>query len=220
MLICRWMSVVVLGMAGTVAWADVAAPAEAAAKALQAASAAQSAASAALAAASAAASAASVTPWVAPPAWVVYLLLGIVCFGALLAIAAVRIAMPQTWTLAEALSEEVLLTPAMKVTTTQGAGGAPHAEAREPIVDSEGKPVLLPAMKPSSSRVIALMGMMAILFMFIGFGVVALYGFAQMGRPPQDLDKVVSYLVAGATLFAPYVVNKFASLFEGLIGKR
>lgn len=128
--------------------------------------------------------------------------------------------MPASWTLADALSEDVLLDPAMKVTTTPSAGGAADTVVNEPIIDSQGRPVLLPLMKPSSSRVIAFMGMIAILFMFIGFGLVALWGFAQTGKPAQDLDRVVSYLAAGATLFAPYVVNKFASLFEGLIGKR
>lgn len=37
---------------------------------------------------------------------------------------------------------------------------------------------------------------------------------------PDDIDRIVDFLVAGMTLFAPYVVNKFSSLFEGLAPKR
>ncbi|MFH1167282.1 MAG: hypothetical protein V1852_24970 [Pseudomonadota bacterium] len=62
------------------------------------------------------------------------------------------------------------------------------------------------------------MGMIVILFMFIGFGIFALYGFGKTGSMPQGIDRVVSFLMAGMTLFAPYIVNKFASLFQGLIG--
>ena len=34
-----------------------------------------------------------------------------------------------------------------------------------------------------------------------------------------DLDKVQGFLVSGLTLFAPYLVNKFASVFESLAPK-
>ena len=106
----------------------------------------------------------------------------------------------------------------IKEVTTKGLDGATDVVTKEPVYDKEGKPVLAPVLKASSSRVIALMGMLAILFMFIGFGTFALYGFGKVGARPESIDKVVNFLVAGMTLFAPYVVNKFASLFQGLTG--
>jgi len=49
---------------------------------------------------------------------------------------------------------------------------------------------------------------------------VALYSFAQTGTIPANLDKVVDFLLAGLTLFAPYTVNKFSKIFEGFAPKR
>ena len=62
------------------------------------------------------------------------------------------------------------------------------------------------------------MGMIAILFLFIGFGVFALFSFGSLGSLPGSMNEVVKFLVAGLTLFAPYFVNKFASLFQGISG--
>ena len=114
--------------------------------------------------------------------------------------------------MADALSEEVNL-PTWKETTDPSG-----VKTREPKLDKEDKPILAPEMRASTSRVIALMGMVVLLFMYIGFGVFALYGFGKVGRLPKEIDGVVSFLVAGMTLFAPYVVNKFSSLFQGLTG--
>ena len=43
---------------------------------------------------------------------------------------------------------------------------------------------------------------------------------AVQGSLPESIDKVVDFLIAGLTLFAPYVVNKFSTVFEGLAPKR
>lgn len=64
------------------------------------------------------------------------------------------------------------------------------------------------------------MGMIVILLMFLGFGAFALYSFAKTGNMPDSIDKVVNFLVAGLTLFAPYVVNKFSKVFESLSPKK
>ncbi len=74
-------------------------------------------------------------------------------------------------------------------------------------------------MRASVSRLVALMGMMVILLMFLGFGSFALYEFAVTGSVPDSIDKAIKFLVAGLTLFAPYVVNKFSNLFESLAPK-
>ncbi len=60
------------------------------------------------------------------------------------------------------------------------------------------------------------MGMIAILVLFIGFGVFALYQFAMTGDLGDSIDKVVKFLAGGITLFAPYAVNKFSKVFENI----
>ncbi len=86
--------------------------------------------------------------------------------------------------------------------------------------DKEDKAVLIPEMRASASRVIAMMGMIALLFLFIGFGTFALFSFGSNGSLPAGIDGVVSFLLAGMTLFAPYAVNKFATVFQGLTGSK
>ena len=145
-----------------------------------------------------------------PPDWFVYTVIGVIFFCALVTLFVIRAAVSGSkWSLADALSEEA------DVTAMKGAAGQ-----QEPIVDSSGKPMLISELRASSSRLVALMGMLVILFMFLGFGTFALYRFAISGNMPADTDKVINFLAAGLTLFAPYLVNKFSSLFEGLIPKR
>ena len=156
-------------------------------------------------------------PWSPPNDIALYSVPIIVLFGSLIAVAVIRKSLPADWSLADALSEEVTL-QVVKEVTTKGQNGAGDVVTKEPLYDNEGKPVLAPVLKASSSRLIALMGMLAILFMFLGFGSFALYGFGKVGALPESTERVVNFLVAGMTLFAPYLVNKFASLFQGLTG--
>lgn len=180
-----------------------------------AASAAQNAAAAAAKSAAAAASSAEIVvsnAWAAPHTFLLYLVPSVAFFGSLVSILAIRGALkPTKWSLAESLSEEVSV-PVYTETTNAGV------TTRQLVYDRDGKPVLVPELKASTSRVIALMGLIAILFLFIGFGVFALFSFGSVGRLPQSMGEVVTFLVAGLTLFAPYFVNKFASLFQGIVG--
>ena len=149
-------------------------------------------------------------PWAPPHTGFVYAVIIIVLVGALLALLIIRVALSSSgWSLADALSEEAEVTAV--VTTPEGQ--------TEPKLDDSNKPVMITEMRASSSRLIALMGMMAILLMFIGFGTFALYSFAHTGKMPADINKVISFLAAGLTLFAPYVVNKFSSIFASLSPK-
>ncbi|WP_295952642.1 hypothetical protein [Rhodoferax sp.] len=171
-----------------------------------------------LAAAKPAASAAyasAAVVWVPPATWLLYFVPLVALFGAVVAILVIRSALlkaPQ-WSLADALSEETLL-PAYTEVMVNGV------TTRTLDKDPDGKPVLAPQMRASSSRVIALMGMVAILFLFIGFGAFALFALGSTGRMPDRMDSVVDFLMAGLTLFAPYLVNKFASVFQGLAGNK
>ncbi|CAK8719138.1 hypothetical protein GCAAIG_08600 [Candidatus Electronema halotolerans] len=97
------------------------------------------------------------------------------------------------WSLSDALSEPVEVTNK-------------DSENKEKIVE----------MRASSSRLVAFMGMIAILVLFIGFGTFALYRFAVSGELGEDADKVVTFLTAGLTLFAPYAVNKASKVFESI----
>ncbi|MCI5147889.1 MAG: hypothetical protein D3916_00500 [Candidatus Electrothrix sp. MAN1_4] len=110
------------------------------------------------------------------------------------------------WSLADALSEKVEVTE--------------RKEDGTPLLDENNQPILIKKMQPSSSRMVALMGTVAILFLFLSFGAFALFQFAKTGKMPDGIDKVVTFLTAGLTLFAPYVVNKFSKSFEILSPRR
>ncbi len=178
---------------------------------------AQQAAKSAGAAASSASAAASAVAnkWTAPGAFFLYSIPILAVLGALLAVAAINSSLRKSpWSIADALSEEVDL-PVIEV-TTDPVGNKTSA----PKYGSDGKPVLAPEMRASSSRLIALMGMVSILFLFIGFGAFTLFSFGSTGQIPEGSEKAVQFLLGGLTLFAPYVANKFASVFQGLSGGR
>jgi hypothetical protein len=147
--------------------------------------------------------------WASPRPWFVYLVILVVLFGTLVSLILIRSALHRSeWSLADALSEETEVT----ATVVSAAG------QKKPLLDGD-KPVTITEMRASTSRLIALMGMMAILLMFLGFGSFSLYSFALTGTMPAQIDKVIYFLMSGMTLFAPYVVNKFASMFESLTPK-
>ena len=127
------------------------------------------------------------------------------------------------WSLANALSEVIELKVPVDAawTASQGdlqaslesrraAGNAPTAEA----------PTLLRVLEPSSSRLIALVGMVVILLMYVGFGLFALYTFGLTCQMPASTGSVTSFLYSGMALFAPYVANKVSEVFRPMSGSR
>ena len=163
------------------------------------------------------ASSAKAPAWAAPDTFVLYGVPITVLIGALIAVASIRKAVGNTpWSLADALSEETQLTSFKDVEETKPDGT--KLRYREILKDKEDKPVLVTELRASSSRVIAFMGMFVILFLFVGFGVFVLFSFGSTGAMPESTDRIVHFLLAGLTLFAPYLVNKFASVFQGLSG--
>lgn len=153
----------------------------------------------------------SVAPWAAPRPWFVYTVILAVLLGTAVALLMIRTALGSShWSLADAMSEGTEVAAMVK-----NAGGDP-----EPKLDASGKPVMVTEMRASSSRLIALMGMMGILLMFVGFGAFSLYAFALTGTMSAQIDKVIYFLMSGMTLFAPYVVNKFASVFQAFAPKK
>lgn len=127
---------------------------------------------------------------------------GVTAVAALLALASIRTALANSdWSLSDALSEEA------DVTLLDGGG--------KPLVDGDGKPQIASEMRASSSRLIALIGLVGILALYLGFGLVGLETFASKGSFPADsVAPITKYMLAGMTMFAPYVVNKFASVFD------
>jgi hypothetical protein len=111
--------------------------------------------------------------------------------------------------LADALSEEASVVSL----EADGSGGF------KPRLGADGKPIMITELRASSSRMIALVGMILILLMFLGFGVFAMYSFAKTGVMPNP-ENIVNFLAAGMTLFAPYLVNQFSALFEKLTPKK
>lgn len=155
---------------------------------------------------SSAAWAQAATPPSRPPDWFIYGLIALVYVCALLGILTVRnvLLASDKWSLSDALSEEADL-------TTEKAD---PSDATKKIRVTETRLVA------STSRLIALLGMIAILALFLGFAGIVLWYFGESGTVPPDTTKVIQFLVAGLTLFAPYVVNKFSSLFDVKLAAR
>jgi hypothetical protein len=120
-----------------------------------------------------------------------YCLLGAIALALIACLVAVRAALwRQGWSLREALSEK----PAIR------SGG------RDEITDDQAFEA--PA---SVSRLIALIGFIAILTLYVGFGLAAMRRLAA-GSPLPDRGQfgdVELFLCAGATMFLPYLANKF-----------
>jgi hypothetical protein len=154
--------------------------------------------------------------WAAPAGIVLYGLPILALVFVLLTVMRInRVLAKSPWSLADALSEDVMLPVPIK-TETDGAG----VKVLTYQVGADNKPILVPQLRASTSRVIALIGMVAIVFLYLGFGTFALFSFGSTGRLPESMREIVTYLVAGLTLFAPYAVNKLANLFQQGIGEK
>jgi hypothetical protein len=129
---------------------------------------------------------------------VVVVVLGLLVFSLLWIRNAIQ---SSNWSLADALSEEADVTPLN--------AGVPVMNGAQPLVIRE--------LRASSSRVIALLGAITILFMFVGFGTFVLYHYGTTGKMPDDVTDILKFLSGGLALFAPYAVNKISSV--GSTGK-
>ena len=76
-----------------------------------------------------------------------------------------------------------------------------------------GKPTAVTLMEASSSRLIALAGMVAILLIYVGFGIFSLYTYGLTCQMPASAVAVSTFLYSGLTLFAPYVANKISGIW-------
>jgi hypothetical protein len=71
-----------------------------------------------------------------------------------------------------------------------------------------------PVMVASASRLIALLGLLAILAIFVGFGYYFLYAAFAHELETTNVKPVVYFLFSGATMFAPYLANQLQSAFS------
>jgi hypothetical protein len=112
-----------------------------------------------------------------------------------------------SWSLSDALSEEV-------TTNLLDKDG-------KPILDADQKPTTVTLLRASSSRLIALMGLIGIFTLFISFGLIFLRNYAQYNALPDEklIQQLQNFFYMGMTLFAPYLINKFSGVFDFLSPK-
>lgn len=119
------------------------------------------------------------------------------------------------WSLANALSEPTRLTIPAELRWTESGGDssvmAPSSSSRNVMRGADGNPVALTLLEASSSRMIATLGSLAILMLYMGFGTFALYSFGLTCQLPASMPAVTTFLLSGLSLFAPYVANKISS---------
>ena len=109
------------------------------------------------------------------------------------------------WSLANAVSEPTHLSIPLDEHWAQSQG---DNEARIKTLAASGPPTAVILMEASTSRLIALAGSVAILLIYVGFGIFSLYTYGLTCQMPASTVAVSTFLYSGLTLFAPYVANK------------
>ena len=123
------------------------------------------------------------------------------------------------WSLANALSEPTRLTLPVDARWTDAAGDgltidASNTASRKVLRDATGQVLAVTMLEASSSRMIATLGGMGILMLYMGFGTFALYSFGLTCQLPASMTAVTTFLVSGLSLFAPYVANKVSTALQ------
>lgn len=83
----------------------------------------------------------------------------------------------------------------------------------QPLLDRKGQAINVRVLEPSISRLIALSGLIMLILFYFGFGLISMYHFGRTCEMPGDIQGVTTFLYAGLTFFAPYLVSKFSSIF-------
>jgi hypothetical protein len=73
---------------------------------------------------------------------------------------------------------------------------------------------------PSTSRFIALFGLLGILTILLGVGYAIVWNLLLYQKPPDNLSEIESFLLAAAFLFAPYVANQVRAAFQSSAGDK
>lgn len=148
--------------------------------------------------------------WV--PNFSVGIVIGSFLFGVVLTLK--RLKADDSWTLPQALSEKhaaATPTPAL----------APVISSDPKEKSDDPKPPAIPSISPdtsigSSSRLIAFLGMIAMLSMFMGIGLYLLWAlFNGKGDDAKKaMDAASTYLLYGSALYAPYAFNQLKAAFS------
>ncbi|MFN4976231.1 MAG: hypothetical protein ACK5GV_13385, partial [Bacteroidota bacterium] len=154
---------------------------------------------------------------VVPLVYVITLLVGLGTFLGLYLVK--RRLTKEGWSLANALSEPTRLTIPAEMRWTDSGGdrlamGAGTTSASKVLRSADGTPVALTLLEASSSRMIATLGGLAILMLYMGFGIFALYSFGLTCQLPASMPAVTTFLLSGLSLFAPYVANKISTAIQ------
>jgi GH24 family phage-related lysozyme (muramidase) len=140
-----------------------------------------------------------------PP--VVYAITMIVGLGTFIGLFLVKRSLTKEgWSLANALSEPTRLTIPVDGRSSESAGMT--------IRSGDGTPIAMTLLEASSSRMIATLGGLAILMLYMGFGIFALYSFGLTCQLPPSISAVSTFLLSGLSLFAPYAANKISTAIQ------
>ena len=150
----------------------------------------------------------------------VYTITVIVALGTFISLYLVkRCLTKEGWSLANALSEPTRLIVPDELRWTDSAGdqkslatGAPAS--RKILKGTDGSPVAMTLLEASSSRMIATLGGLAILMLYMGYGIFALYSFGLTCQMPATMPTVTTFLLSGLSLFAPYLANKISTAIQ------
>jgi len=110
------------------------------------------------------------------------------------------------WDIRKALSEPTTLN-----LVDQNLNGPPRSPSGvDPLTAMQQVTV----MEASVSRLIAMAGLIMLILFYLGFGIISLYHFGRTCQMPADMGSVTSFLYAGLTFFAPYLITKFSEVFS------
>jgi len=151
---------------------------------------------------------------------VVYGLTLVVILGAFMALYLVKRRLTKEgWSLANALSEPTRLTIPVEMRWTESGGDhlamGPEAGGSSKVLrGADGTPMAMTLLEASSSRMIATVGGLGILMLYMGFGAFALFSFGLTCQLPASMSAVSTFLLSGLSLFAPYVANKISTALQ------
>jgi len=128
------------------------------------------------------------------PFWTVFWVVTILLF-LFLVVTFLGLLRSKDWSLADAVSEEAGNQPAM--------------------LPAGQKPIMV----ASSSRLVALLGLLGILTMFIGTGYHLLWSLF-CGKTLPPLWEVMRFFYGGAAMFAPYLINQLKEAFSAFAPKQ
>lgn len=111
----------------------------------------------------------------------------------------------------------VLMLAVVGIGLAKGQWSLREALSEKPLVHPrEGAAILL----PSTSRFIALFGLLGIVTILLGVGYAITWNLLIYHKPPDNLSEIDSFLLGAASLFAPYIANQLRAAFQTPPGEK